>query len=256
MKCAWQRNNNLRCTNMVKQSRRLASPWPSACSPSAAVLETCRAQAADRFQGASAPSSPTILAGRAESWAATASFSATGTGMWGGLLSQPSSPAAQAPSLVQRCHSLPPVRGPAALSWDPDAPEDFPPPAVALPSGQLQPVLEVAGMPSDGGCEPECSAPPLPAGTMEGEASLAVLEETARAAAQLAGHAFSAASRAVGMLNDAARMAHASLGGQGMAAGQQGSGTAPQQQMQQQVQQQARPMERQPSRIARPYLNY
>lgn len=239
----------------VQQSRSLASPWPSACSPSAAVLETCRAQAADRFQGASAPSSPTILAGRAESWAATGSFSAAGTGMWSGLLSQPSSPAAQAPSLVQRCHSLPPVRGPAALSWDPDAPEDFPPPAVALPSSQLPPVLEVAGVPSDGGCEPECSAPPLP-GTMESEASLAALEETARAAAQLAGHAFSAASRAVGMLNDAARMARASLGGQGMAAGQQGSGTAPQQQMQQQVQQQARPMERQPSRIARPYLNY
>lgn len=214
-----------------------------------------RAKAADTCQGASAPSSPTILASRANSWAGAGAWGAESGGYWSGLLTTPGSPAAQPqPQLVQRSQSLPPVRGPAAGQWGWQGGEALPPPAVALPcaaAGQLPPVMEASGRSSADGCEPECSAPPLPAA--DSEPSLAALEETARAAAQLAGHAFTAASRAAGNLNNAARLARASLSGQGAAAGLHGAAAqqppAPQQQ-------QARAMERQPSRIPRPYLNY
>ena len=175
--------------------------------------------------------------------------------MWNGLLTAPGSPAGQVQPLVQRSQSLPPVRGPATSLWDSQGAEALPPPAVALHSpgpGQLPPVLEAAGGSSDGGCEPECSAPPLP--VAESEASLAALEDAARAAAQLAGHAFSAASRAAGMLNDAAHLARASLSGQGTAA--TGHGSAAQPVLAAAPPPQMHPLERQRSRIPRPYLNY
>lgn len=170
--------------------------------------------------------------------------------MWSGLLNAPGSPAGQVQPLVQRSLSLPLLR-PAASLWDSQGAEALPPPAVALHSpgpGQLPPVLEAAGGSSDGSCQPECSAPLLPAA--ENEASLVALEEAARAAAQLVGHAFSAA----GMLNDAARLARASLSGQDMAAAQHGSAAQPVPATA--LQQQMHPLEQQRSRIPRPYLNY
>lgn len=174
--------------------------------------------------------------------------------MWSGLLDAPGSPAGQVQPLVQRSLSLPLVR-PAASLRDSQGAEALPPPDVALHSpgpGQLPPVLEAAGGSSNGSCQPECSAPLLPAA--ESEASLVALEEAARAAAQLVGHAFSAASRAARMLNDAARLARASLSGQDMAAAQHGSAAQPVPAPA--LQQQMHPLERQRSRIPRSYLNY